>query len=370
MLATSKTFAGDTTTWYVWLNDFSEEVNEEQASYLQVSQLLSWYKKQLETKIRNSCDQSGDIEKNWDAYFKLERNIEKAGLEHKRNLSKIRYARGVEMIKMLYEKILSLDHHFAALQTHQNVEMLTNPNHYPAFRETREILAKQRKNNLPELPPILESNPYLSVASIILDAFGPSKRLEEDQKKIEHISCIMDFTLEMQQDLKTIYYDTEFLKTGLLALKMECEHLFSEYTAVIGYSTSLEDCRSADDWETIRQLTERFTERLSAEILNNSIQGRKRLYSMQSDLDFSIDRLLNFISDYNTFISQGEKYYAKFQTILDNYRNTEVCVEYLPHSFEALTKDIQSSLNKFEAAYDIAELKGSRLKEVMYGRID
>lgn len=50
---------------------------------------------------------------------------------------KDRYRKSIELIKFLYEKILGLDHHFSSLQTHQNVQQLSNPHHYPEFQETR-----------------------------------------------------------------------------------------------------------------------------------------------------------------------------------------------------------------------------------------
>ena len=48
-------------------------------------------------------------------------------------LLRIRFEKGIELIKILYEKLLALDHHFTGMQTYQNILMLSNPNTYPDF---------------------------------------------------------------------------------------------------------------------------------------------------------------------------------------------------------------------------------------------
>ncbi|MCB0644516.1 MAG: hypothetical protein KDC44_22885, partial [Phaeodactylibacter sp.] len=84
-------------------------------------------------------------------------------------------------------------------------------------------------------------------------------------------------------------------------------------------------------------------------------------------LEFAVDRLLSFINQYNAFISNGEKYYQKFLIIVSNYPNEEVCNGKLPENFKDLKTDIEYSINKFNEAYDIAALKGSKLKDLLYG---
>ena len=51
------------------------------------------------------------------------------------DLLRVRYLKGLDLIKLLYEKVLSLDHHFATMQTFQHVSALSNPNSYPAFQQ-------------------------------------------------------------------------------------------------------------------------------------------------------------------------------------------------------------------------------------------
>ena len=42
-------------------------------------------------------------------------------------ISKIRYIKGLEIIKILYEKVLGLDHHFASVRTFSEISKIANP---------------------------------------------------------------------------------------------------------------------------------------------------------------------------------------------------------------------------------------------------
>ncbi|MDR2206015.1 MAG: hypothetical protein LBE36_07655, partial [Flavobacteriaceae bacterium] len=42
-------------------------------------------------------------------------------------VSKIRYIKGLQVLKILYEKILSLDHHFATVYTFAEINKISNP---------------------------------------------------------------------------------------------------------------------------------------------------------------------------------------------------------------------------------------------------
>jgi hypothetical protein len=151
-------------------------------------------------------------------------------------------------------------------------------------------------------------------------------------------------------------------------LKEECVLLFKEYTDVIGYKTSLSRCRNEDDWERLYELLNTYIENMEEDLGDPSLNYKA--YKKQVDLEFSIDRLLQFMNKYNVFISQGEKYYQKFKTILNNYTNDAVCESQLPHQFSDLKEDIDDSIAKFDEAYNISELRGSKLKDLMYGLTD
>ena len=95
--------------------------------------------------------------------------------------------------------------------------------------------------------------------------------------------------------------------------------------------------------------------------------SQKTAYRYQVDLDFAIDRLLDFINKYETFVSQGLKYYQKFQVIVNSYAHEQVCAQQLPLQFANLKKEIILSIEKFGDSYSLPEIKGSRLKDLLYG---
>ena len=60
--------------------------------------------------------------------------------ENSNEISKIRYLKGLQFIKILYEKVLSLDHHFASVRTLNEINKISNPNQYPEYSKLKEIL--------------------------------------------------------------------------------------------------------------------------------------------------------------------------------------------------------------------------------------
>jgi len=201
---------------------------------------------------------------------------------------------------------------------------------------------------------------YTLVASVL--GGGDKKNREKD---LNQVACILDFTVRMNADLHLIYYETEFLKESNRALKAECIELFKDYAKVVGYHTSLLECRKEDDWETMYEKLNQYLDTMKE--TSQQPDGSKKVYQQQVNLEFSIDRLLQFMDSYSAFISQGEKYYQKFETILNNYANEDICQSQLPHQFRDLKKDIEISILKFNEAYNISELQGSKLKDLMYG---
>lgn len=284
------------------------------------------------------------------------------------SLTRLRYKKGLDLLRMLYEKILGLDHHFSSLQTYQAVMSLSNPNSYPEFEKSKEILEKKlKKDNAIQLPPVFMSNIYLSTTYSIIASFLGDGANSEREKELENISCILDFTLRMHNELSLIYYETEYLKEGNRSLKQECMDLFTDYVKIIGYYTPLDRCRNMDDWETVDDQLHRFVTEIENNVKLGDAASSNKAYKQLVDLEFSVDRLLDFINKYNTFISQGGKYYQKFQIIVSSYANEEVCSDDIPDQFESLKRDIDYSILKFNEAYNIAELKGSKLKDLLYG---
>ena len=282
-------------------------------------------------------------------------------------LTRVRYKKGLELIKMIYEKVLALDHHFAAMQTYQNISVLSNPNSYPDFQAAKALLEKKgnKTSQSIQLPALLQTNPYVAVAGTLISLFTIPLDNKEKEAELNKISCILDFTVRMSADLNTINHESGFLKDMTNTLKDESLRLFDDYVQALNYNTPLDRCRKADDWDKILELLDQYVEEM--ETVLKKTPSDKSVYKKQVNLEFAVDRLLDYINKYSAFVAQGEKYYQKFKSIVDNYENQVICADKLPRQFEDLKKDIEISIEKFNNSYNLTELKGSKLKDLLYG---
>lgn len=291
----------------------------------------------------------------------IQDEIKTLQFENTNDISKIRYLKGLQIIKILYEKVLSLDHHFASVRTLNEINKISNPNQYPEYGKLREILnAKRDKKFAVDLTSMLGGNTVVSVVQTLTNMIGSSLTREEKESEIKNVECILDFTLRMQNDLNNIYFETAFLQSGNDKIKEDIELLFKDYTKPIGYALTLETCRTNDDWETITQKMEEYLAKIKTS--NGSAQ-----YKMQVNMEFPIDRLLQFITQYNNFIDQGEKFYEKFKIILNSYENEKQCETKLPQEYKKLKSDIDIAIQKFNTAYKPVEVNGTKMKEILYG---
>ncbi len=282
-------------------------------------------------------------------------------LETNSEISKIRYLKGLQVIKTLYEKVLSLDHHFASVRTLNEINKISNPNQYPEYSKLKEVVnAKKDKKTSLDLTSVLGTNTIVSVVQTFTNMIASSLTKEEKEKELANVDCILDFTLRMQNDLNTIYFETAFLQTSNEKIKQEIELLFKDYTKPIGYVATLENCRTNDDWETITQKMEDYLTKMK------TTTGTSQ-YKMQVNMEFPIDRLLQFITQYNNFIDQGGKFYEKFKIILNSYENAKQCETKLPLEYKKLKADIDVAINKFNVAYKPVEVNGTKMKEILYG---
>ncbi|MCZ8169670.1 MAG: hypothetical protein ACK5RV_11195 [Flavobacterium sp.] len=276
-------------------------------------------------------------------------------------ISKIRYLKGLQIIKILYEKVLSLDHHFASVRTLNEINKISNPNQYPEFEKLKELIAsKKDKKTGVDLTSILGTNTIVSLVQTFTNMMGSSLTKEEKERELGNVECIIDFTVRMQNDLNTIYFETAFLQTSNEKIKQEIELLFKDYTKPIGYLASLESCRKNDDWESVNQKMEEYLGKMK--VATGTSQ-----YKMQVNLEFPIDRLLQFITQYNNFIDQGGKFYEKFKIILNSYENEKQCETKLPLEYKKLKADIDVAIEKFNVAYKPVEINGTKMKEILYG---
>jgi hypothetical protein len=277
------------------------------------------------------------------------------------DVSKIRYIKGLQIIKILYEKVLSLDHHFASIRTFNEINKISNPNQYPEFEKLKSLInSKKDKKTGIDLTSILGTNTIVSVVQTFTNMLNSSLTKDEKEKELSNIECILDFTLRMQNDLNTIYFETAFLQKSNEKMKSEIEILFKDYTKPINYFTALEQCRTNDDWENVTIKMEEYLSKMK------TTTGTQQ-YKMQVNLEFPIDRLLQFISMYNNFIDQGGKFYEKFKVILNSYENEKQCETKLPLEYKKLKTDIDVAIDKFNIAYKPVEINGTKMKEILYG---
>ena len=276
-------------------------------------------------------------------------------------VSKIRYLKGLQIIRILYEKVLSLDHHFASVRTMNEINKMSNPNQYPEYSKLKEVVAaKKDKKFAVDLTSVLGSNTIVSLVQTFTNMIGSSLTKEEKEKELANVECILDFTLRMQNDLNTIYFETAFLQTSNNKVKEDIETLFRDYTKPIGYMPTLESCRTSDDWETVGTKMDEYLVKVK------SSTGASQ-YKLQVNMEFPIDRLLQFITQYNNFIDQGGKFYEKFKIILNSYENQKQCESKLPLEYNKLKADIDVAIQKFNVAYKPVEVNGSKMKEILYG---
>lgn len=297
----------------------------------------------------------------------LREEIEFNKLMETNEISKIRYLKGLQIIKILYEKTLTLDHHFASVATFNEITNLSNPNQYPEFLELKNnIENKQDKKTGFSLTEILGSNIYTSVIHSFASLLSnPNADRREKEASMKDVECILDFTLRMHNDLNTIFFETAFLQKSNDNVMTELEQLFKDYTKPIKYFVELKECRNNDDWETVRENLNVYLDKFDK--YKNDEEQQFKLRKMLINLEFSIDRLLQFITMYNNHIDQGSKFYEKFGIMLNSYENEKQCSTKIPIEYQKLKDNIQISINKFNTAYKPVEINGSKMKQILYG---
>lgn len=299
----------------------------------------------------------------------LEKELLFADQKQELLMLKTRYKKGIEIIKIVYEKLLALDHHFTGMQTYQNVMLLSNPTTYPDFQKTKAIMeGKMKKGFSLKMPAILNTNPYLSGAFTIVSSLLGEGDTKEKEKDLEKIACILDFTVRMTNDLGLIYHETEYLKSSNTTLKKDCEKLFEDYTKVVGYMVSIDKCRKGDDWETLNEALNAYMLKIDEQLKANPT-GTQSL-KMKSNLDFATNRVADMVNKYRNYVTQGTQYYNKFDKIVSSYENEGACQEKLPRQFSELKFDIKTTIEKFTNTYNLPEIEGSKLKDLMYGLLE
>lgn len=349
-----------------YLEKLSEEIDEIVAVYQQ--EALEYNTRYVQTKKQLLLSRTIEEKVYWlIEKDKIENELNKLSLKVETDISKVRYIKGLQIIKILYEKTLALDHHFASVASIHEVNKIANPNNYPEFEQLKSSLKKgsQRKKGF-DLTQILGNNIYTSVAHSLISLFNNEDATKtEKESSLKEMECILDFTLRMHTDLNTIYFETVFLQKNNENIMGELHQLFADFTKPIAYSTTLQKCRNTDDWTTIRNQLNVYMEALNLALVDEA--QPQKAHHMRINLEFPIDRLLQFITQYNAFIDQGAKFYEKFGIMLQSYENEQQCANKIPIEYAKLKENIRIAIEKFNTAYKPVEINGSKMKEVLYG---
>jgi hypothetical protein len=302
-------------------------------------------------------------------YLQLQRKLGQLNDQYALQKSKLRFRKGIEVLKMLYEKILAMDHHFSSMKTQRELLNISNPHFYPEFAETRSVIDERIKRKFGfTLPEALQVNPFLSATFSIVGMVLSSSDDREKRAHPEKIACILDFTVRIYTDLNTLFYETGYLRDINSTLKADCESLFADCVRPIGYNLSLINCRQDDDWERLFAiLDQRVSTALDAQHPEYNPALVKRL---ETNLLFALERITQFITRYANFVLQGSDYYQKFTRILEPYDSDLKCARQLPDTFRQLKSDIRLTLEKFNQAYKLPEIQGSRLKDMLFGPLE
>ncbi len=347
------------------LSELSTEISSTRKHYENLKQLIYTELNQISKNLLLEMV----LEKKLNLLIKKDQLKEKLAslqMSEASNINKIRYLKGLSIIRILYEKVLALDHHFSAIATFNEINKISNPNNYPEFAEVKDLIKNKRdKKKSFQLTGLLGKNMYTSTIDMFINLFNSSATPQEKSAELEKIECIMDFTLRMNNDLNTIYFETAFLQKSNDKVMADLERLFKDYTKPIKYFTSLKECRSNDDWDTIGEHLNSFLDKLDQAMQAGNQQ--QVVNKMQINLNFPIDRLLQFITEYNRFIDQGDNFYKKFKIILASYENEQQCGSSLPPTYKKLKSDIDIAIEKFNTAYKPVEINGSKMKEILYG---
>lgn len=297
----------------------------------------------------------------------LNEQVSKIENRYASDIAKIRYLKGLQIIKILYDKTLALDHHFATVSTLNDINKMANPNQYKEFREVQLLLNEEKdKKTGFNLSSLLGDNIYTAVVHSFVSLFTNNETSKTEKEiRLQNVECILDFTLRMHNDLNTIYFETAFLQKNNEAIMEELEQLFKDYTRPIKYKTNLKTCRENDEWSEIRSDLSQYLGTMNEAIEAGNKPSQVR--SMQINLQFPIDRLLQFITQYNAFIDQGTKFYEKFGIMLSSYENEDHCAAKIPREYTKMKENINLSIEKFNTAYRPIEINGSKLKELLYG---
>ena len=148
--------------------------------------------------------------------------------ENENEIIKIKYLKGLNIIRLLYDKSLSLDHHFSSVRTFSEINKMANPNQYPEYANLKELIsAKKDKRIGIDLGNILSANTLVS----IINAGYPDIRriLNSCQRQVINGALTID-----KQSLIEANYADKVIE--LLSTKLDKKQLFTSIRQLIADS--------------------------------------------------------------------------------------------------------------------------------------
>jgi hypothetical protein len=116
---------------------------------------------------------------------RLKDRLEFLKLSETSNINKIRYLKGLSIIKILYEKVLALDHHFSSIATFNEINKISNPNNYQEFTQVKDLLkTKKDKKKGFQLTSLLGQNMYTSTIDMFINLFNSSATPKEKEAEL------------------------------------------------------------------------------------------------------------------------------------------------------------------------------------------
>jgi hypothetical protein len=231
-------------------------------------------------------------------------------------LSFRRYRKGISLMRTLYEKLLALDHHFSGANTDWNWQRPVR-----AIASTGDLTPLQGENQREELVELM---------------------------------------------YRQVYREMMYLRIRNESLLQDCKHLFVQYTSVVDYHTNLELTRGTDNWEALEAQIDLLEQNWGQAFDKDpNSQWRKHI-----DIEFSVDRVLDFLNRYLDHVRDCRMHFQALEKWAIQERQYHSVDPHLQEDWKWLERQVRQALLRFESAYALPEIEGSRLKDLLYGFSD
>jgi len=218
-----------------------------------------------------------------------------------------------------------------------------------------------------KIPPVLLENGESGVFYVMNLAMNAKGTPEARQEILDSVACLLNYIMGMQTDLNALYYDNKLLYLRTTDLRQRCEKLFADYAAAVDYTKPLADCRATDDWDVLDTYIERRAKEIREGQDASDPAVKEVAYRQHVNLAFSVNRLVDYLDFYDEVLTNGRHMYRECELILQHLTKVKSCSSSVPEELRRLQYEITQAIDRFDRAYETVELKGSRLKDLLYG---